>query len=99
MDIQGAATLSRLDGAVEITGAVLGPPFHFQYIHVPVLLELQDSRRQRDRSVRAGINVRKYHRVCQFLFILNAVLLELVDGEAKSETRSLTTLLLRLQLL
>lgn len=44
VDVQGVATLSCLDWAVEVTGAVLGPPLEFQYIHVTVLLELQDSR-------------------------------------------------------
>lgn len=60
VDVQGVAVLSLLDRAVEVTGAVLGPPFQFEYIHVPVLLELQDSRRQRDTNVHADINIRKY---------------------------------------
>lgn len=44
MDVQGVTTLSCLDRAVEVTRAVLGPPLELQYIHVPILLELQDSR-------------------------------------------------------
>lgn len=44
VDVQGVPLLSCLDWTVEITGAVPGPPLEFQYIHVTVLLELQDSR-------------------------------------------------------
>lgn len=44
MDVQGVATLPCLDRAVEVAGAVLGPPLEFQDVHVTVLLELQDSR-------------------------------------------------------
>lgn len=52
VDVQSVAILSRLDRAVEVTGAVLGPPFQFQYIHVAVLLELQNPREERHKHAR-----------------------------------------------
>lgn len=43
VDVQGVAALPRLHRAVQVTGAVPGPPLQLQYVHVSVLLELQDS--------------------------------------------------------
>lgn len=106
VDIQGAATLSCLDWAVQVTGAVLGPPFEFQYIHISILLKLQDSRKwactQRHTQIRVSIHpftdahtepgtkCRNYH-VCSEVRLQIEQLLYSIMGKRKAGTHEWAT--------